>query len=306
MAIYLDAVWLLNFFIDWMILQLVHWLSRAETSRYRLIFGSVVASCLVPITVLFPGHFITSFPGKIMYSVLILFSAFGFHNVKRFLRQFFTFYFVSFTIGGGLFGVYFLIGEQFQAVDGFFVTYETGFGDMVSWIFVITCFPIVWWFTRRRIDQLGFDQMRYTEMCPVQIAMDGKLTETVGFFDSGNSLVDPFSKRPVIICDEVALQQWLPDEDREMLRQCQDDWTFEHLSDYWQSKIRIIPYQGVSGKRNFILVLKPDQITIEYKGVKYAIEKVYIGIQFGELSADGSYHCLLHPKMMQSQNLQLT
>ncbi|MBB6455038.1 stage II sporulation protein GA (sporulation sigma-E factor processing peptidase) [Salirhabdus euzebyi] len=306
MTIYLDAVWILNFLIDWMILQLVHWLTRASTPRVRLIAGGIVASLLVPITLLYPNNFFSTLPGKIIFSLIILVVSFGFKNLRQYMKQFLSFYFVSFAIGGGLFGIYFLVGQQLHNSNGLFVTYTTGFGDMVSWTFVAIFFPIVWWFTRTRLDQITFEKIRYSEMCPVKFELDGNQYETTGFFDSGNSLMDPFTKKPVIVCDEVVLKRCFSDSDWLQLKKCQEDWSFEHLPDKWLSRIRMIPYQGVGGRRAFILIFKPDNFYVKYQNQNYCLDKVYIGIQFGELSADGSYHCLLHPKIMQAPKLKIS
>jgi stage II sporulation protein GA (sporulation sigma-E factor processing peptidase) len=305
-TIYLDAVWILNFLIDWMILQLVHWLTKSPSKRGLLILGGFIASLLVPLTLFYPDNFFASFSGKILFSIIILLSAFGFRNIKLFLKQLLGFYFVSFTLGGGLFGIYFLLTQQIQSMDGLFVTYQTGFGDMISWLFVAIFFPIVWFFTRRRLDHISFEKVKYDEMCPVIIDLNGKSFETIGFFDSGNSLVDPFTKSPVIVCDEVALKDCFTSEEWTLLKNCQSDWSFEHLPSSWQSKFRMIPFQGVGGSRQFILVVKPDQVHVHYKEQVFSVRKILIGIQFGQLSADGSYHCLLHPKIMQTPKLKIT
>ncbi|WP_132370256.1 sigma-E processing peptidase SpoIIGA [Melghiribacillus thermohalophilus] len=305
-TIYLDAVWLLNFLIDWMILQLVHWLTWAKTSRKRLIFGAFVASFIVPVTIYFPDHWMTSPPGKIGFSLIILVSSFGFKNMNVLIKQLTSFYFVSFALGGGLFGLYFLLGQNFQVANSSFLTYNTGYGDMISWLFVVILFPFVFWFTRRRLDTVSYDQIRYDQMYPVTIEVDGKSLQTTGFFDSGNSLVEPFTKRPVIICDEVVLKKWFSESDWKKLKQCAESWSFEDLPDSWKARIRLIPYQGVEGKRDFLFVFRPEKIYLKYREDVLAFDRVYIGIQFGELTPDGSYHCLLHPKLMQGHHLQLT
>ncbi|WP_159462010.1 sigma-E processing peptidase SpoIIGA [Salirhabdus sp. Marseille-P4669] len=304
MTIYLDAVWLLNFLFDWMILQLVHWLTKSSTKRGMLMFGGFVASLLVPLTLFYPNNIFASFFGKILFSFLIILSAFGFRNIRQFMKQFLSFYFVSFTLGGGLFGIYYLVGQQIQSENGLFITYNYGYGDMISWIFVVICFPIVWFFTRRRLDQVSFDKLRYDEMCKVTIELNGYKQDIVGFIDSGNSLVDPFTKKPVVVCDEIALKPCFTSEEWDQMKKCQEDWSFEKLPDKWLTKMRMIPYQGVGGKSAFLIVIKPDNVLVTYNEQQMSFNNVLIGVQFGELSADGSYHCLLHPKMMQAPKLQ--
>src|SRR5690606_1805040 len=135
----------------------------------------------------------------IIFSTFIIYAAFGMKNWKMFMKQLLSFYFVSFALGGGLFGIYFLIGQQIHAADGLFITYSSGYGDMVSWIFVVIFFPIVWFFTKRRLEHITIEKIRYEELCTVTIWINNQKIETVGLIDSGNSLVDPFTKKPVIV-----------------------------------------------------------------------------------------------------------
>ena len=107
-----------------------------------------------------------------------------------------------------------------------------------------------------------------------------------------------------IVCDEVALEKCFTPLEWEQLKECQQDWSFENLPEKWLTKMRIIPFQGVGGKRSFLIVFKPDKIIVNYEKVQFIHNKVLIGIQFGELASDGSYHCLLHPKMVQGPKLQ--
>jgi stage II sporulation protein GA (sporulation sigma-E factor processing peptidase) len=303
-TIYLDAVWILNFLFDWMILQLVHWITKSSSKRGRLLVGAFFASLLVPLTFFYPNNVFANFYGKILYSLLIIYAAFGFQYAKQVVKQFLCFYFVSFAIGGGLFGIYFLIGQQIQSNNGLFITYSTGYGDVISWIFVVICFPIVWLFTKKRVEKISYEKMRFDQILSVWIESNGKKVETTGYVDSGNNLFDPFTKKPVIICDEKIVKHHFTEDDWKQIKKCQENWSFDLLPTKWQSKIRMIPFQSVGGTRTFLLVFKPDKIIIHYENQQYHFQNVLIGIQFGELSPDGSYHCLLHPKLMQSARLK--
>ncbi|WP_407268053.1 sigma-E processing peptidase SpoIIGA [Radiobacillus sp. PE A8.2] len=297
MTIYLDAVWLLNFLLDWMILMLVQSMTRNSTKRFRLIAAAFVASILVPITIFLPNSLITTPIGKITYSLLIVWCAFGFKNYKQYVKNLFSFYFISFVLGGGLIAIHFLIGNQVQASGHGILTFQAGYGDQISWLFVGVGFPAVWWFTKTRLDKHKIEQFKHDQMFEVTIEMKGESFSTTGYVDSGNQLVDPFTNKPVIICDQAFIANWFTIDQIKLLEKVQTDLSFESLPDNLDINIHIVPYQGVGGNRTFMIVLKPDKLLVNFENKQIATSKVLIGLQFGELASDGSYHCLLHPQL---------
>ncbi|KGX93254.1 stage II sporulation protein GA [Pontibacillus halophilus JSM 076056 = DSM 19796] len=300
MTIYLDAVWLLNFFLDWMILMLTQYIAKSTSKSYRLALAAAFASMLVPITLFYPQSIVTHPIGKVLFSIVILLIAFGFKNSRRFSRLFLLFYFVSFALGGSLFGIYYFLNQQIQLSGGVVLTYQTGFGDGVSWLFVFLGFPVVWWFTKRRVDNLVTEKLKYDEMLQVTISLNKEERTTTSLVDSGNQLVDPITKRPIVICDKPFLSQWFTDDEWESLQQSQEDLAFERLPEEWQHAVRLIPYQGVSGQKDFMLALKPDYVLVHTEDKQLKIERVLIGIQFSQLSNDQSYQCLLHPHLLKT------
>ncbi|MGM8364216.1 sigma-E processing peptidase SpoIIGA [Virgibacillus sp. W0181] len=298
MTIYLDAVWLLNFLIDMMLLMLTQALAKDNTKKIRIIIGSFIASLLVPISIYFPGTFFTTFFGKIVYSVIIILSAFQFISVNKVLKLLFLFYFTSFAIGGGLIGVHFLLQDTYQLSENGFLTFQGGYGDPISWMFVIIGFPFIWLFTKTRMDKHAIEKIRYDQLCPVTIQMKGKSFQTVGYIDSGNQLVDPLTKKPVIICDEQFLLQWFTKKEWELLNVAFKTLNMDEFPSGWEKDICFVPYQGVDGSSQFLLALKPEKLIIEYNGEIITTSQCLIGIQFASLSKDASYHCLLQPQLI--------
>src|SRR5699024_96215 len=111
------------------------------------------------------------------------------------------FYFITFSIGGGLIAAHFLLQNPVGISSNGILTMEKGYGDPISWIFIIVGFPIVWWFTKNRLDKHATDKIHYDQLYSVTIRLNGEDHSTKGYLDSGNQLVDPLTKKPVIICD---------------------------------------------------------------------------------------------------------
>ncbi|GAB3067914.1 sigma-E processing peptidase SpoIIGA [Virgibacillus ainsalahensis] len=298
MTIYLDAVWTLNLFLDMMLLMLTQALARDSTGKLRIVFGAFIASLLVPISIYFPDSFVSSTAGKFLYSVFIIFCAFGFININRLLKLLLLFYFTTFAIGGGLIAVHFLFQNPVGISVNGLVTFNSGYGDPISWLFVIVGFPFAWLFTKKRMDEHAGEKIRYDQLCQVTVQMKNESYSTAGYIDSGNQLTDPLTKKPVIICDETFLKQWFTENEWNLLKDAYEAFDLDNLPKAWESDIQIVPYQGVQGKSMFLFALRPDKLTVYYEEQEIISEKLLIGIQFAELAKDGSYHCLLQPQII--------
>ncbi|MFP7252750.1 sigma-E processing peptidase SpoIIGA [Terribacillus goriensis] len=304
MTIYLDAVWTLNLFLDWLLLLCTQAIARLQVPKLRIFAGAVVASLIVPVTVYFPESLLAHPAGKLLFSMLIIWTAFGFRSVTRFLKLLLLFYFVTFAVGGSLFAIHYMLQTQAAFTSASFLTVSTGYGDHVSWLFVAIMFPIALYFTKSRMDKQRFEQFRYDQLHNVQVSINGIAHKTEGFIDSGNHLSDPLTKRPVVICDQLFLRNWFTEEEWQLLAQANSDLELDLLPKDWPYEFSVVPYQGVNGEGALMLVLKPDSILIEMEQVQIETDRVWIGIQFGNLTADRRYHCLLHPSLVHDASTQ--
>ncbi|MBM7571742.1 sigma-E processing peptidase SpoIIGA [Aquibacillus albus] len=296
-TIYLDAVWLLNFLLDWMILLLTQMITRDNTRRFRIVIGAFVASIIVPITLFLPDSLLTTPFGKVIYSLFIILCAFGYRNIHQYFKRLLSFYFVSFSLGGGLIALHFLMGQQVMVSNSSMLTFQTGYGDQISWLFVGVGFPIIWLFTKSRMDKHALESFKQDQLFYVTIQLKGKSYTTTAYVDSGNQLVDPFTQKPVIICDQTFMSNWLSKEELAQLESAQVNLNFDNVPENWEHMIHIVPYQAVDGKPTFMIVLKPEKLHLSYEDKQISTNKLLIGLQFAELTSDGSYHCLLHPQL---------
>ena len=298
MTIYLDAVWTLNFILDMMLLMLTQALARDSTRKIRIVFGAFIASLLVPLSLYFPESLISSVYGKLIYSVIIILCSFRYFGFYQMVKRLLLFYFTTFAVGGGLIGIHFLLQNPMKLSQSGLLTFNSGFGDPVSWLFIIIGFPIIWLFTKRRMDKHAIEKIRYDQLCPVTIQLKSKSHSTTGYIDSGNQLVDPITKKPVIICDESFLRQWFSDNEWEMLKVAHTDMDVNKIPNEWEGRIHFVPFQGVEGKSDLLIAIRPDRLIVYYYDKKIVTKKVLIGIQFASLTKDMTYHCLLQPEII--------
>src|SRR5699024_4970865 len=281
-----------------MLLILTSTIAKVKISRIRLLIGAFIASLIVPLSIYYSDTFLTSIPGKFLYSLIIIVSTFGFLPINRILKLLILFYFVTFTVGGGLFAIHYMLQQPIGISSAGFITVNQGYGDPISWLFILIGFPCVWLFTKRRMDKHAIEKIRYDQLYKVTLTMNNKSYTTDGFIDSGNQLVCPLTKKAVIICDEIFLKQWFTEQEWKELKEAQENLQFEKIPSTWESNIHVVPYQGVGGNSSFILALRQNSITIDYNKRKIVTDNVLIGIQFASLTKDQIYHCLLQPQII--------
>src|SRR5690625_2392722 len=200
MTIYLDAVWVLNVIVDFILLSLTNYLCQAKATRLRLLFGALFASLIVPAQLYFPYSYVTTITGKLIFSCLIIMVSFKFVTVFRMIKLFFTFYFVTIVMGGGLIAVYYLFEHPLTTIFKQY-GFHSAYGDPLSWLFVTIGFPIIWLLLKQQMDRQRLDNFVYDQLYQVTVQINKQAFQTTGFLDTGNQLIDPLTNYPVILCD---------------------------------------------------------------------------------------------------------
>ncbi|SFG39596.1 stage II sporulation protein GA (sporulation sigma-E factor processing peptidase) [Sporolactobacillus nakayamae] len=297
MVVYLDAVWALNLFIDACLLKLTALMLKRQTSRLRFWSGAFIASAIV--LILFtPAAFVVDGPfGKLLYSAMIIFVAFGFHRISVFLQNLAAFYFTSFAIGGGLFAVhYFFQDGSFYANSRFLNTMN--YGDPISWITVIVGFPALWYFSKKRLDQTVVRKWNSTTLADVTVRFLDVCIETKAMIDSGNKLVDPLTRAPVMFLEKSVCAGRVPEELFQKDNASSPSLNLEGIPDDWRNRIAWVPYRAVDGTGQLTLAARPDQVLILLDGKQIECTKSLVAFVDHSLSSSGDFNSILNPDML--------
>lgn len=116
----------------------------------------------------------------------------------------------------------------------------------------------------------------------VSISVNGKQIHCRGLMDTGNSLYDPISQKPVLILEREQLTK-----NRIELR---------------ASQYRIIPYHSIGVERDYLEGFIANEVCLvcnDEPGESQRMKRqnVVIGIYDGTLSKDGAYQIILHPML---------
>lgn len=297
MTLYLDAVWLLNLLIDFMILRLTGYLNKKKNSGWRIIIGSIFASLIVFVAVFYPSSLLLYPLGKIIFSITIIVLTFKHKSWIDLLKTWLYFHFISFAIGGILLGVHFIFQQSVQVESGSFMTVTTGYGTPISWVFVVVGFPICWYFTKQTMDKQALINFQADQLFNCEIGILGKNISTIGYLDSANHLIDPVTKKPVVIIDQLIIKQIFTDDLFIQLEQISQSLDISQLDASLIQSIRLIPYQDVSNPTGVLIALKPELFTVTYYDQVIESKNILIGLRFSTLASEQEYHCLLNPQL---------
>lgn len=300
MAIYLDVIWFLNFCIDLFLLLLTGIVLKRKLVKWRMIAGAMIASSVI-FLVLTPLSTIYYHPiFKLLFSIVIVITSFGFKRVSYFIQNLLTFYFVSFICGGGLIALHYFFNNEMVILNGVVTTKSNGFGTPISWILLIVGFPLIWLFSKKRLEQIEVRKIKYEEIVHVDLFINENYLPIKGLIDSGNQLQDPITRKPVMIIDMSDLQDKFPKNMVHLAKNPEmiGDPNFP-IGKEWEEKLSIIPYRGVGQVNQFIIGIKPDKVMVtDESGEKLDCSNAIVGLNFTNLSSEGDFQCILHPQML--------
>lgn len=99
--------------------------------------------------------------------------------------------------------------------------------------------------------------------------------------DSGNSLYDPISQRPVCVVERAALEGKIPLDIPE--------------------KFRLIPYHSLGRKHGMMQAVEIEKLKVKKEGQELVIEKALLGLYENKVTQSGAYQMILHPALLENR-----
>lgn len=194
MKIYLDIILLINFSFDFLLLYSVKRILRRNINLKRILLASLIGALSIFLLFIKINN-ITLFILKILISILMVLIAFSFRNLKYTLKNLMYLYIVSIILGGGL---YFL-NCSFSYKNEGIIFYHNGFSINIVVLIIIAPFILYTY-----IKESKNLKIKYNQLYEMEITLKNKKNiNLTAFLDTGNSLKDPFLKRPIIVTNEI-------------------------------------------------------------------------------------------------------
>lgn len=203
MTVYIDVVFILNFFFDFLLLLTVNNVLKRNIPLKRILFGSFVGS----LTIFFLFFSISSFLlflSKLLLGVLMCLTTFGLKDKKHFIQNLSYLYMTSTVLGGFL---YFLNLTFSENNYGLVFTYDT---LSINYLFLVIFSPIMLYiYVKQRKEVRHYENYHALTIH----FLNGQNITLNSFLDTGNTLVDPLTKKKIIIikaaCIPFPIKQFL-------------------------------------------------------------------------------------------------
>ena len=264
MTVYVDLVFLINYCYDFLLLMTVSVALKRYAKLWKLVLGALIGSASL-IVLFFNIPMSVLLIVKILTSIVMCLMSYGFKSCKYSLINMGYLYMCSVILAGFL---YFLNIELSYEHQGIIFFYS---GLSVNYILLFLIGPIILYLYIMQNRRLKAKQNLYYQVRVV--LKNNQELKLNGYIDTGNKLVDPITKKRVIIVEKKAIKQ-------NMIR----------------SPI-YVPYKTVNYK-GLLKCFSPKEIIIS----NHIFNNYLLGIFDGKFQIEDT-DCILNYKMMEDLNV---
>ena len=253
-VIYVDTLFLLNAAVDYLLLLASARLAGEPLARLRFLLGAALGG-MYAVAIFLPGlSFLARPPCRLAAAVLMVLAAFW--KSRRLLRQVVIFLALSCAFGGGVLAIGLLGGRGLTLSNG--VLYS-GMDLKIVLLSAAGCYGALTLLFQRT----GRHTAAAGELRPVRLTLGERQVSLIALVDTGNTLTDPATGRPVLVAEADCVEELLPPGIRPSPADLRDPaGTLERLEDPWRRRFRLLPYRSVGVDRGLLLAVRVDQVQV--------------------------------------------
>lgn len=270
--IYIDVYFGFNFLMDFLVILILEIIVKSKKAVVRGIISSIVGSLYAVILLVFnmKGGMIY-FLTYIVISEIMLWISLGKQTIKDNLKNIIILYGITFFMNGIINLLYYGFDGSQNIVMRANNTYYGKINIFIVLIIgVILCIVI-----KKYSDSITKYIKNLGNIYKVSVVLGSKEIELKALRDTGNSLVEPMTGKPVSIVEKSTVNQFKNE-------------TIKYL---------LIPYNSVGKKHGLLEAFIADKISVD--GIE--IEKAIIGIYNGKLSQNNKYEMILNPNLFEKE-----
>lgn len=280
MTVYVDVVILVNFILNYIILNCVMKLSGAKGRKKGIAISSTVGGLYS--VFMFEKSFEPFYSPFVRFVFTILMIIIAFKINGNILKLVFYFYITAFAFSGLI---------SFVANLNGVVIMKNGMYYVENSIWIIILAGVAGFFVIRYVMMhMKKNRIRYGEKTLITVCIEGKNAEIRGMLDTGNSLLDPITLYPVIVVEYDSIKSILPDEIKEFMKEGND--LNCNINRRYLNRIRLIPCNAV-GHSEILKGFRPDYVKFEDKEER--VEDVIVAVIYRKLSANDEFNAIMHP-----------
>jgi stage II sporulation protein GA (sporulation sigma-E factor processing peptidase) len=268
-VIYIDTLVIINLYVNFFLIKACGVFSHRRISTPRCILGAAAGGVSSLVILLPPMPALPSIAMKLFIGGTLVLIAFG---AGKFIRNALIFLVINVVFAGLM-----LVLSLFASPLG--MVYNNGVVYFDISFLALVFSTTAAYFLIRALRYFMDVKFNTDKLYAVSFSYMGKSRELSAFADSGNTLTDFFTGKPVIICDKSACDGIFPE--------------LECLTGDYDviPGLRFLPYSTVGGS-GLLPVFKPESVRIGNKRVN-----ALIGISKEGINKDG-VNAIFNPKLL--------
>lgn len=283
-VIYVDTLFLLNSIVDYLLLLAAARLAGEPLRRGRFALGAALGG-LYAVAIFLPGLTFLAHPlCRLASATLMLLVSYG--GSRRLLRQGLLFIALTCAFGGGVVAIGLLGGTGLTLGNGVFYS---ALDLKIVLLSAAVCYGVL----SLVFQRLAKHSAAGGEIVDIKLILNGRTAPLKALVDTGNTLTDPVSGRPVMVVEGAQTARLFPKEHRpgpDDLRDPTAGLTRLGTGD-WRPRFRLLPYRSVGIERGLLLAVRVDGLELGEKKVG----PILVALSPTPVSDGGGYQALIGP-----------
>ncbi|MBO5094798.1 MAG: sigma-E processing peptidase SpoIIGA [Lachnospiraceae bacterium] len=263
--LYIDAFFLLNFVIDTLLLFLVGKVLGCTATHLRLLFGGAFGAGMACVLTVVPFLPIWGklFAGYGIISICMLRITFSGLRLQALFRAGIVLYGFAFLLGGLL--------QMLSLQISFFRRHGMTLAAVCA-VSICAAGAVASLYEK-------WKRSREDHFVPVRLVWQGRELTVRALVDTGNSLREPISGKPVSIVEKRIAEQL--------------------FGGVYPTVFRAVPFRSIGKGHGILEGYEITELTVTGENEKIKIKKPVVGLFDGRLSTDAAYQMILHPELLQ-------
>ena len=279
MVLYVDILIILNLFIDYFLLLSSAVLLKQNAKKLRLILASILgslSSLFIFLPTLPPVFMVLV---KLMIGFCLVLIAFGYKTKIVFIKNVLLFFAENLIFIGIMFFLW-----MFASPPG--MLWKNGVTYMPISPTILILGSIIAYFVTCLINFIMSKRIECKKICSIIIEFNSKTVKINALYDTGNCLTEPFSGKPVCVCEYDSVFKILPKNLIDFIQNSLD------VTDNFKSdgRLRLVPCDTITGG-GILPAFLPKTVMVLCNNTEYEYE-CYVAVTTNKLS-DGEYSAII-------------
>lgn len=256
--LYVDVLFLVNFMMDYLLLLLVRKMLKCTATHIHICLGALAGAGLTCVILILPIPYgwLKFILFYLLVNTCMIVVGLKIKQISSFVKAMILLYIGAFLMGGimGYVRQYIKVGSLFfgVAILGYYVA--VGIWNFITYLQKVHCY-----------------------ICSVELYMGETICRVTGLIDTGNSLTDPVTGKPVCILDRETAKTFLGAVN--------------------MGELRYIPYRSIGKEDGVLMAVQIDKMYVQGKSGQW-IPKPLIAISEEQISGTGEYQMILNPNLL--------